>query len=123
MFIPNDVWVRGALYNNKSNLLHNNNPTNNKISKLMFQLKKNINLIVILDEIKNINIINEGYLTKIPIITLNSNLNIQFEQSSYKVPGNFKFTYKNRLNNIHNSFLYSMLISILKKKKSNLTKN
>jgi ribosomal protein S2 len=106
-FISSNLYIKGTLQNKKS--------FTNKISKLLS--KKNIDLIVIFDETSNIDIINEGYITKIPTVTLNSDLNIQFKKPSYKVPGNFNFSYEksNILNKIHNHFLYSLLITTLNK--------
>ena len=77
----------------------------------MFQLKKNIDLIVLLNEPFNISALNESYLSKIPIISLNSDLNIQKFQSNYKVPGDFQFFNKK----IRDNFFYTILIAVIKK--------
>jgi hypothetical protein len=55
--------------------------------------------------------LEESYSSKLPTITLNSDLNPLNTKSSYKVPGNFVFS-KNKLKN---NFFYSILLSTLKK--------
>ena len=114
VLIPNSIWIRGAISNKKSCFKHiSNNPkfVNNKISELLFKLKKNFDLIVVFDEINNFNIINESYIARIPVITLNSNLSLYNNKVSYKIFGNFQFLYKKKENN----FFYLLLISVLKK--------
>ena len=115
IFIPNSVWISGAISNKNtdfSNLLKNKNTTKNRISELLFQLKKNIDLVIIINDSDNSNdILNEGYVARIPVVMLNTNLNICFNKPSYKVPGNFKFVNKK----IRNNLFYSLLISTLKK--------
>nr|YP_010133808.1 ribosomal protein S2 [Fistulifera saprophila]QWM93298.1 ribosomal protein S2 [Fistulifera saprophila] len=115
IFIPNSVWLSGAISNkntNFSNLLKNKNTTKNQISELLFQLKKNIDLVIIINNSDNTSdILNEGYVARIPVVMLNTNLNICFNKPSYKVPGNFKFVSKKTRNNL----FYSLLISTLRK--------
>ena len=114
ILLPRSVWVRGAISNKNScfkHLSNNQKNTKNKISELLLQLKKNIDLIVVFEESYNLNVLNEGYIARIPIISLNSDLNIKENKPSYKVPGNFKFTNKK----IRDNFFYSILISTLKK--------
>jgi len=114
ILIPKDIWVRGAISNKISCFKHlskNQKASNNKISELLFQLRKSIDLIVIFGESENLNVLNEGYVSRIPIISINSNFNTQQNKPTYKVPGNFRFTNKKVLDN----FFYSILISTLKK--------
>jgi ribosomal protein S2 len=114
IFIPYSMWIKGALSNKKlglKHLLEDEKTSKNKMSELLLKLKKNIDLIVVLDEFQNKDILNEGYISRIPVIVLNSNLNIIFNKPSYKVPGNFQFIYKK----IRDNLFYSMLISTLKK--------
>ena len=114
ILIPKSVWIRGAISNKKSCFKHlskNHKISKNKLSELLFQLKKSIDLIIIFEESNNLNVLDEGYISRIPIISLNSNLEIQYNKSSYKVPGNFQFTNKK----IRDNFFYSILISTLKK--------
>lgn len=114
IFIPKSVWVRGAISNKNSCFKHlskNKKVNSNKMTELLFQLKKNIDLIVIFNELENKDILNESYVSRIPIISLNSNLNSLYSKTSYKVPGNFQFTSKKTRDN----FFYSILTSTLKK--------
>ena len=109
ILLPTNVWVQGALSNKQSCFKHLSK--NKKLSEILTQLKKNIDLIVILDQTDNLTVLNEGYITKTPVISINCNFDIQDDKSSYKVPGNFQFTNKKILNN----FFYSLLIATLKK--------
>jgi ribosomal protein S2 len=118
VFLPSKTWIRGIIYNRETCLKHlskNKKRQTNKISKIILQLKKTIDLIIIFDETSNIDVINEGYLARVPIISLGNNLDIRFEKPSYKVPGNFKFIDKKfiSLNKTRNYFLNSLLIAIL----------
>ena len=110
IFIPKNIWIRGALSNKKTYL--NYLKTNKTITtKFFFKLKKNVDLIVILDNSTELHdILNESYLSRIPSISVNSYLNIHFNKPSYKVPGNFKF-YSKQINNV----FFLLLLSILKK--------
>lgn len=112
ILIPESIWIAGLLTNQETYFKHlakNPKSNENKTSKILFQLKKNIDLIVVLDYNKEA--INEAYLTRTPIISLNSDLNIFNNVSTYKIPGNFKFTNKK----IRDMFFYSILTSTLKK--------
>lgn len=115
IFIPSSIWLSGAISNkntNFSNLLKSKSTTKNQISELLFQLKKNIDLVIIINDSNTSNeVLNESYVAKIPVIILNTNLNICFDKPSYKVPGNFEFVNKKTRNNL----FYSLLVSILRK--------
>lgn len=114
IFIPTNLWMRGAISNNKTYLKHSTKTKKSmgsRISELLFQLKNKIDLIVILDESNSLNVSNEGYESRIPIISLNSYFNTYHSKSSYRVPGNFQLNNKKILDN----FFYSLLISTLKK--------
>lgn len=117
LFIPDNIWVNGAITNQNVILKHllktkNNNKTHTEI---LFQLKKKSDLIVILDEPNNESVLNEGYASKTPVISLNSNIDTMNNKPTYKVPGNFNI----KSNNLNNSFFYSILKAILKKEKIN----
>jgi ribosomal protein S2 len=104
--------MNGILTNQRScfkYLSKNQQSINRKISTILFKTKKKSDLIVILDSSTNANALNEGYLTRTPVISLNSdNSDIK---SSYTVPGNFKFANKK----VRNNFFYSVLSATLKK--------
>lgn len=120
MYVPESVWMSGVLTNQQScfkYLLKNQQSINRKISTILFKMKKKSDLIVILDSSSNPKALNEAYLTRTPVISLNSNsLNIK---SSYNVPGNFKFTNKK----IRNNFFYTLLASVLNKAQTKLNTN
>lgn len=120
-YIPESVWMNGVLTNQQScfkYLLKNQQSINRKISTILFKTKKKSDLIVILDSSTNPNALNEGYLTRTPVISIGSNLDSLDTKSSYKVPGNFKFINKK----IRNNFFYSMLSATLKKAHTNSKK-
>lgn len=114
--IPETIWVNGIITNKISFFKHlpkNKKINNNKTSKFLFQLKKNVDLIVLLNESTNKTALDESYSTKVPIISLNSDLNIQKSKTNYKIPGNFQFFNKK----IRDNFFYSILIAVFKKGK------
>lgn len=113
VFIPKSAWIAGFLTNNKASfkLLLKKNSNLNLISQRLVQLKNKSDLIVIMDQKLDQIALEESYSSKIPVISLNNNLNIFDFKSNYKVPGNFIFS-KNKLKN---NFFYSILISTLKK--------
>lgn len=114
--LPETIWVNGILTNKVSffkHLFKNKKSQNLKISKFLFQLQKKFDLVVLLNEFNNKIVLDESYLTKIPIISLNSNLSIQENKPSYKIPGNFQFFNKK----ICDNFFYSILTAVFKKVK------
>lgn len=115
ILLPKSVWMNGILTNTNSSykyLFKNQNVINNKFHKKITQLNKQINLIVILDSYYKNNILNEGYLSNIPIIFLGNDLDTKNNfKSLYNVPGNFSFLKKK----IRVHFLYIILIAMLKK--------
>jgi len=117
--IPESLWMDGIITNPFScfkYLSKNQKLINNKISKILFKIRNKSDLIVILNTSNNISALNEGYLTRIPIISINCNLNLTDERASYKIPGNFQFKKKK----IRDTFFYSILIAVLKRSNSNL---
>jgi len=102
ILIPESMWISGLF-------------TNNKISKILFQLEKKIDLIVLLDFNSNKKAINEIYLTKIPLIFLNCDFKTLNNNLIYKIPGNFKFTKKK----IRDIFFYLILGATFKKSLKN----
>lgn len=117
--IPESIWMSGLLTNKDAcfkYLSKNQRSVNSKISEILFQVKKKSDLVVILNASSNTTALNEGYLTRIPVISLNCNLDITDPKPSYKIPGNFKFTQKK----VRNTFFYSILSATLKKAKKNI---
>jgi ribosomal protein S2 len=120
ILIPESIWVSGLLTNQKTCFKHlSKNPkfTENKTSKVLFQLKKKIDLIVVLNFMYNQEAINEAYLSYIPSISLNCDLKILNNISSYKIPGNFKFTKKK----VRDILFYSILAATFKKAQRDFT--
>lgn len=121
VFIPSTSWLTGMITNQnfyfKSILKKNNNVLINSISKKILQLKKKSDLILIMDKELNNKALEESFKSQIPVITLNSDLNIFNNKINYKVPGNFILS----KNNFKNNLFYSILISIFKR--SNYVKN
>lgn len=105
IFLPKSVWVNG--------ILNTQNLSDNFLSKdeTSFNLKKKVDLIVILNSSFKENILKESYLENTPTIVLNNSLTINDFKSSYKIPGNFKFTN----NKIKDNFFYTILNALFKK--------
>jgi len=118
ILIPKAVWMDGIITNQDScfkYLSKNQKNINNKISETLFQMKKKSDLIVILNSKSNMSALNESYLARIPVVSLNCDLDILDLKSNYKVPGNFKFIEKK----IRDTLFYSLLIATLKKATKN----
>lgn len=114
LFIPKEVWISGVITNQNTSfksLLNKSQHSSHKISKRLINLKKKIDLIVILDYEFNNEILKESYLAKIPTITLNTKLDIFNLKSNYKVPGNFIHA----KTTITNNFFYSIILATLKR--------
>ena len=97
MFVPKSTWISGLI-------------TNKKSIKKVLKLKK-IDLVVIIDKKNEIIALEESYSFKLPIITLNCDLNPFDSKSSYKIPGNL-VRLKDKL---RNNFFYLLLLSTLRK--------
>jgi ribosomal protein S2 len=113
-FIPESTWVNGIITNKVScfkYLSENPKATNNKTSKLLFKLRNKSDLIVVFDKVTDITAVNESYIARIPVISLNCDLNLLKNKSTYKIPGNFKFTKKK----VRNNFFFSILKATFKK--------
>lgn len=113
IFIPKSAWIAGIITNSNPSFkfLLKKSINLNKISQRVLQLKKKSDLVVIMDKKLDLIALEEGYSSKLPIITLNSDLNPFDHKSSYKVPGNFILP----KNKFKNNFFYSILTSTLKK--------
>lgn len=114
LFLPNSIWLNGILTNQQSCLRYlfkNNIYINNKFSETLYQLKKKVDLIVLLDSNFKNNILSESYLTNTPIIFLGCDKKIAKLKINYNIPGNFKFLRKK----LRSEFFSLMLLSTLKK--------
>ena len=87
IFLPESFWFNGMLSNRRSTI----NSFEKKISKIILQLKKKLDLIVISSLNKNVTLIKEGKLQKIAIIDFRKNNGL----INNKLPNNnffFSFT-------------------------------
>jgi ribosomal protein S2 len=113
-FIPESTWINGILTNKMScfkYLSKNPKAANSNTSKLLFKLRNKSELIVIFDKVMDTTALNEGYVARIPIISLNCDFANLKAKSTYKVPGNFKFTKKK----VRDNFFFSVLKATFKK--------
>ena len=114
-FIPESIWMNGIITNSKASfkhLLKRHAGSNDKLSKFLFNLKNQVDLIVILNEKANLSALKESSLKRVPIISLNSNYDLlNFNFAAYKVIGNYNFVKKN----IRNNLFFLLLSSLLKK--------
>jgi ribosomal protein S2 len=114
IFIPKSAWITGIITNQNlylKSLFKQKTDILNSISERILQLKKKSDLIIIIDEKLDNKALEESYKSNIPVIALNSELNIFNNKVNFKVPGNFVVT-KNKLKN---NLFYSILLSIFKK--------
>jgi len=121
ILIPELAWVNGILTNQTSSfkfLISNQKRINSKLSEALFKLKKRVDLVVILDKFTNTHALNESYDARIPVISLNNEIDLTDSKSVYKVPGNFKFTGKTSKNSLFFSVLLASLNSKFKLKKT-----
>lgn len=112
--IPESIWITGIFTNQKvcfEYLTKNSKFVGNKTFEVLFQLKKKSDLIVVLDFFSNQKAAIETYLARIPLISLNCDFKVSNDTSTYKIPGNFKFTKKK----VREMFFYSLLKATLKK--------
>lgn len=116
VFIPKSAWLAGIITNNQTSFkfLFKKNTNLTKISQKILQLKKKSDLVVLMNKNLDNIALEESYSSKLPVISLNSELSPFDFKSSYKVPGDLSF-YKLKFKN---NFFYSILISTLKKSNS-----
>lgn len=112
-FIPESIWMSGIITNASSSfkyLIKRHAINNDKTSKLLFSLKNQADLIVVLNESFNITALAESSLKRVPTISLNTTYNVtDLNLSTYKVPGNYSFNEKKIRSNIFFLFLGSLL--------------
>ena len=111
VLIPSSFWMNGIITNPKkcvSYIFKNQKFINPKISKILFLLNTKVDLIVLLNSVATKNILNESYHSKIPIVSLTTYFNIFDSRSTYKIPGDSKFSIKNPRNNFFYMIIYSL---------------
>lgn len=114
-FVPESVWMSGIITNASSSFKHlikRHAINNDKTPKLLFSLKNQADLIVVLNESLNITALAESSLKRVPTISLNTISTLtDFNLSTYKVPGNYSFNEKR----IRSNLFFLLLGSLLKK--------
>jgi ribosomal protein S2 len=113
-FLPKSAWVNGVITNKAScfkYLLQNPKASVNRSPKLLLKLEDRSDLVVVFDKTADKDALNEIYLARIPVISLNCDLNLLKNKSCYKIPGNFQFTEKK----VRNDFFFSILKATFKK--------
>ena len=109
IFIENENFLNGIISNQKINLNHYN--ILQKFNKI--PIKKLVDLIIIFNPLSSLNSDKKLYLSQIPTITINENLNNNLNlKKNYKLIGHFKFIEKQ----INNNIFFSLLRAILKEK-------
>nr|YP_010516730.1 ribosomal protein S2 [Haslea karadagensis]UXN44273.1 ribosomal protein S2 [Haslea karadagensis]UXN44354.1 ribosomal protein S2 [Haslea karadagensis] len=116
ILIPESSWLNGIITNQ---ILQFNYTLSNqqkrlpfKIVKLLLQLKKKIDLIVVFNLNKNTNAIQEGYSSRIPIIGGVTHLEINDDKIAYKVLSELKYVEDKMFSS---NFFLSMVKMVLKK--------
>ena len=122
IFIENENFLNGIISNQKINFqqssqlqkLFKNN------LKIKIPAKKLIDLIIIFNPLSSLNFNKKLYISHIPTITINKNLNSNLNlKQNYKLIGHFKFVEKQITNNIFFSIFKILMRSTNIKKKIN----
>lgn len=112
-FVPESIWMSGIITNASSSFKHlvkRHAIDNDKTSKLLFSLKNQADLILVLNESLNVTALTESSSKRVPTISLNTTYNLKDSNlSTYKVPGNFSFSEKKARNNLFFLLLGSLL--------------
>lgn len=116
VLIPESNWLNGIITNQilrfNYSLTKQQKRLPFKVIKLLLQLKKKIDLIVVFNLNENFNAVNESYVSRIPVIGGSKSLNICDEKVTYKILGEFKFT-NDKL--VTSNFFVSMIRMVFKK--------
>nr|YP_010516702.1 ribosomal protein S2 [Haslea provincialis]UXN44245.1 ribosomal protein S2 [Haslea provincialis] len=116
ILIPESSWLNGIITNQilqfNYTLTKQQKRLPFKIVKLLLQLKKRIDLIVVFNLNKNTNAIREGYSSRIPIIGGVTNLEINEDKVTYKMLSELKYVEDKVFSS---NFLFSMVKMVLKK--------
>ena len=114
-FVPESVWMGGVITNAASSFKHlvkRHAMSNDRTSRLLFSLRNQADLIIVLNENCNITALTEGSLKRVPTISLNTTYNLTDSSlSTYKVPGNYNFSTKE----VRTNLFFLLLNSLLKK--------
>ena len=112
-FLPEKMWVNGAMSNSSSIIRHLFKKQKlDNFKKKKPKLKFKYNLIVFIKELSNESLLKELLFKQIPIISLSNNAN--FNSATYKTLGNFYLNYKQKS---QNNYFFTILNNIFKKAK------
>nr|QUS63596.1 ribosomal protein S2 [Haslea silbo] len=116
ILIPESNWLNGIITNQILQFDHTLTKQQKrlpfKIVKLLLQLKKKIDLIVVFNLNKEVNAIQEGYTSRIPIIGGVTNLEINEDKVTYKMLSELKYMGDKIFSS---NFFISMVKIVLKK--------
>lgn len=116
ILVPDSSWLNGIITNQilrfNYSLTKQQQRLPFKVVKLLLQLKKKIDLIVVFDLNKNFNAIDESYVSRIPVIGVSENSNICDEKITYKILSEFKLIDSKIATG---NFFVSMIKMVLKK--------
>jgi len=119
IIVPEYAWSNGMLSNrnqkiNKTDefISNNKNTLSNKTAKLLFQLRKKIDLVVIYNLDNRNTAIEESYLTRIPVIAFTDKFKILDKNKTYASEGLHTFVNEKILNN---NFFFSIIETTLKR--------
>lgn len=120
ILIPELVWFNGML----SNRVSDKKILPLSTFKLITDLKKKVDLIVVCNLNQRTTVIEESYIARIPVISVSNNLNILNLKTTYKLIGNYNMiNEKMENNNLFSSLVSTTLSRAKKAKKVNLYKN
>ena len=120
ILIPEFVWFNGMLSTRVSDT--KNLPLST--FKLITDLKKKVDLIVVCNLNQRTTVIEESYIARIPTISVSNNLNILNLKTTYKLIGNYNMiNEKMENNNLFSSLISTTLSRAKKAKKVNIYKN
>ena len=121
ILIPESLWFNGMLSNRVNK---KNNLSLNTFKKLLKNLKKKVDLIIIANFSEKTVAIEKSYIARIPIITMNKKLNILHNKTTYKSIGSYNIiSNKMEPNNLFFSFIKTTLNRAKKSKKIKIYNN
>lgn len=114
IIIPEHIWFNGMLSNRRSNFSNSTKQMRipMEIHKLLFKLKKQLDMVVVYNLTNKATAIDESFISRLPVITLNRNSDFLKNRATYKAPGNYSLINKKIQNN---ELFYSFLKTTLKK--------
>lgn len=118
IIVPEYVWSNGMLSNRNQKINNNLLRTKNgatfigKTNKLLFKLRKKIDLVIVYNLNKDSTAIKESYFARIPVVAFTNKLKMLDIQTTYASEGLHNFT-SNKLTN--NDFFFSLIETTMKR--------